>query len=77
MKRDIFLIALWLIFGLAGVYFVGMMLYIASGLNVVSGIVPYNTWNHNEAFFSGIGGMLCICASTICRMWYFDTAEDD
>lgn len=78
MKKDIFLIILWLIFGLAGVYFIALTLYVASGLNIETNIAPYNSWHCDEAFFSFIGGIICIYASVQSREWYFESdATDD
>lgn len=68
---------LWLIFGLAGVYFIGLMLYVATGLNIETGVAPYNTWHCDEAFFSFIGGIICTYASIQCREWYFESDTDD
>ena len=77
IKKDIFLIILWLIFGLAGVYFVTLTLYVATCLNIETNIAPYNSWRCDEAFFSFIGGILCIYASVQCREWYFDNDTND
>lgn len=79
MKKDIFLIIFWLIFGLAGVYFIGLMLYIATGLNIETDIAPYNHWHCDEALWCGLGGFICIYASSQAREWYFesDTTNTD
>lgn len=77
MKKDIFLIILWLIFGLAGVYFIALMLYIATGLNVETDIAPYNHWHCDEAFWCGLGGMICTYASIQSREWYFESDTTD
>lgn len=81
MKKDIFFLILWLLFGVAGVYFIGLTYYVATGLNVAMDVAPWNKWGADEAFFTLFGGIICIYCSVTCHQWYFDgdidTSNDD
>lgn len=77
MKKDIFLLAFWMVFGLSGTFLVALMLYVITGLNIETDIAPYNTWSYGEAMISGMAGCACVGFSLAFRKFYFESGEDE